>query len=149
MPLSHDTNWRKLCSSFRFQCWPIGKLRKICKAVSRCVRCFRTSPSFVERVMASLLNERLEAVPTSTVSSISRYVSVFICFTSKAMHLELFKDLPTAKFFSALKRFIATHGKPSQIWSDNAANLFGAKNGLIDLKRLLLKQLSSFVSQMT
>ncbi|XP_070067105.1 uncharacterized protein [Drosophila virilis] len=40
----------------------------------------------------------------------------------KAMHLELVKDLSTAIFLSAMKGFIATRGKPSQIWSNNATN---------------------------
>ncbi|XP_070067146.1 uncharacterized protein [Drosophila virilis] len=106
--------------------------------------------------MASRPRERLEVVQALTVPgfdycgpffnksavrtrpSIKCYVSVFICFTSKAMHLELVKDLSTVTFLSALKRFIATRGKPSHIWSDNATNFVGSKNELVDLKRLLL-----------
>ncbi|XP_064556716.1 uncharacterized protein LOC135441151 [Drosophila montana] len=54
-------------------------------------------------------------------------MAVFVCFATKAVHLELVKDLSTASFLNALKRFISTRGKPSQIWSDNATNFVGAK----------------------
>ncbi|XP_064540241.1 uncharacterized protein LOC135429732 [Drosophila montana] len=66
------------------------------------------------------------------------YISVFICFATKAIHLELVKDLSTCAFLNALKRFICTRGKPRQNWSDNATNFVGAKNELVVLKNLFL-----------
>ncbi|XP_049308638.1 uncharacterized protein LOC125777590 [Bactrocera dorsalis] len=68
------------------------------------------------------------------------YVSVFICFATKAMWMELVKDLSTGSFLDALKRFIATRGIPSCIWSDNATNFVGAKNELKDLRELFLSE---------
>jgi len=147
---------RALLAKIRLQYWPIGGLRTVTKAIRGCVTCFRARPSFVEPMMASLPKERLEAVRAFTVTGVDYcgpffyksevrtraplkcYVSVFICFTSKAVHLELVKDLSTAAFLSALKRFIATRGKPSQMWSDNATNFVGAKNELLELKTLML-----------
>ncbi|XP_041631498.2 uncharacterized protein [Drosophila kikkawai] len=66
------------------------------------------------------------------------YVCIFICFSTKAVHLELVQDLSTSAFLSALRRFILIRGKPARIWSDNATNFVGAKNELADLKRLFL-----------
>ncbi|XP_041448146.1 uncharacterized protein LOC121403920 [Drosophila obscura] len=66
------------------------------------------------------------------------YVCVFICFATKAVHLELIKDLSTVSFLHGLKRFICTRRRPRQIWSDNATNFVGARNELLDLKRLFL-----------
>ncbi|XP_044570422.1 uncharacterized protein LOC123257061 [Drosophila ananassae] len=66
------------------------------------------------------------------------YISVFICFTTKAVHLELVRDRSTAAFLLALRRFIFIRKKPRQIWSDNATNFVGAKNQLSELKRLFL-----------
>ncbi|XP_044573688.1 uncharacterized protein LOC123257774 [Drosophila ananassae] len=71
-------------------------------------------------------------------SPIKCYVSVFICFSTKAIHLELVKDLSTASFLSALQRFMCTRHKPRQIWSDNATNFVDAKNELMELKRRFL-----------
>ncbi|XP_053961109.1 uncharacterized protein LOC128865111 [Anastrepha ludens] len=68
------------------------------------------------------------------------YISVFICFATKAVWRELVKDLPTGAFLEALKLFTTTRAMPSCIWSDNATNFVGAKNELRDLKRLLLSQ---------
>ncbi|XP_032289334.1 uncharacterized protein [Drosophila virilis] len=67
------------------------------------------------------------------------YISLFICFATKAVHLELVKDLSTTSFLNALKRFILTRSRPSRIWSDNATNFVGAKNELADLNRLFLR----------
>ncbi|XP_070067218.1 uncharacterized protein [Drosophila virilis] len=69
------------------------------------------------------------------------YISLFICFATRAVNLELVKDLSTISFLNTLKRFILTRTRPSRIWSDNATNFVGAKNELADLSRLLLKHL--------
>lgn len=37
-----------------------------------------------------------------------RYVDVFVCFTTKALHLELCSDLTTAVFLAAFTRFVGT-----------------------------------------
>ncbi|XP_036345658.1 uncharacterized protein LOC118754893, partial [Rhagoletis pomonella] len=68
------------------------------------------------------------------------YVSVFICFATKAVWMELVKDLSTSAFIDALKRFVATRGVPSCIWSDNATNFVGARNELSDLRRLFFSE---------
>ncbi|XP_036345032.1 uncharacterized protein LOC118754272, partial [Rhagoletis pomonella] len=68
------------------------------------------------------------------------YISVFICFATKAVLMELVKDLSTGAFLDALKRFVATRGTPSCIWSDNATNFVGARNELKDLRRVFLSE---------
>lgn len=62
------------------------------------------------------------------------YISLFICFATKAVHLEAVKDLTTASFLWALKRFTSTRGTPKTIWSDHASNFIGAKNEILELK---------------
>lgn len=64
---------------------------------------------------------------------IKAYIAVFVCFTTKAIHLELVLDLTTDSFIAALKRFISTRGKPNTIHSDNATNFVGAN---LKLKKL-------------
>ncbi|XP_055618455.1 uncharacterized protein LOC129763419 [Toxorhynchites rutilus septentrionalis] len=66
-------------------------------------------------------------------SSIKAYVSVFVCFCTKAVHLELVSDLSTAKFLQALRRFTARRGKPAEISSDNGTNFVGARKELAEL----------------
>lgn len=62
---------------------------------------------------------------------------MFVCFSTKAVHLELVGDLSTAAFLAALKRFVARRGKVSEIHSDNATNYKGAANELHQLYKLL------------
>ncbi|CAG9109031.1 unnamed protein product [Plutella xylostella] len=54
----------------------------------------------------------------------------------KAVHLELVTDLSAKCFISALNRFVARRGKPSNIYSDNGTNFVGANHEL----RAFLKQ---------
>ncbi|XP_041451954.1 uncharacterized protein LOC121405351 [Drosophila obscura] len=65
------------------------------------------------------------------------YVCAFIFFATKAVHLELIKDLSTVSFLHGLKRFICTRRRPRQIWSDNATNFVGARKDLLDQKAVL------------
>ena len=64
------------------------------------------------------------------------YACLFVCFSTRAVHLELCTDLSTDKFLSALRRFCARRGTPSNIYSDNGANFQGARNEIQELKRL-------------
>ncbi|XP_054746024.1 uncharacterized protein LOC129250431 [Anastrepha obliqua] len=73
-------------------------------------------------------------------SPIKVYISVFVCFTTKAVHLEIAPDLSTVAFIATLKRFIARQGKCRVIVSDNATNFIGANQ---ELRKLL----QSFVTQ--
>lgn len=53
------------------------------------------------------------------------YVSLFICLTTKAVHLELARDLSTQAFIDALARFVARRGIPSDMYSDQGTNFVG------------------------
>ncbi|XP_073994575.1 uncharacterized protein [Rhodnius prolixus] len=65
------------------------------------------------------------------------YLAIFICFSTKAIHLELVTDLTTQAFLAALNRFIARRGVPSHIWSDNGTNFVGATRKLKEISALL------------
>ncbi|XP_062538693.1 uncharacterized protein LOC134206968 [Armigeres subalbatus] len=65
------------------------------------------------------------------------YIAVFVCFCTKAVHLELVGDLTTSAFLAALRRFISRRGLPSEIHSDNGLNFKGASNHLRELYDLL------------
>lgn len=61
------------------------------------------------------------------------YVASFVCFSIKAIHLEIVRDMTTESFLACLKRFIYRRGKVETIWSDNAKTFVGAKNELHEL----------------
>ncbi|GJQ77806.1 hypothetical protein Trydic_g4703, partial [Trypoxylus dichotomus] len=70
---------------------------------------------------------------------IKAYGAVFVCFATKAVHVELVGNLSTEAFLAALKRFVARRGSISNIYSDNGTQFIGANT---ELKKLL-KQLQT------
>ncbi|XP_055590278.1 uncharacterized protein LOC129742404 [Uranotaenia lowii] len=58
------------------------------------------------------------------------YVAIFICFATRAVHIELVSDLSTSAFISSLRRFIGKRGKVAELHSDNATAFKGAQNAL-------------------
>ncbi|GFT62823.1 integrase catalytic domain-containing protein [Trichonephila clavipes] len=66
------------------------------------------------------------------------YVSIFVCFVTKAVHFELVSDLTTQTFIASLKRFIARRGRPSLIFSDNGKTFIGANTELKRLYKLVI-----------
>jgi len=65
------------------------------------------------------------------------YLCVFVCFSTKALHLEIVADLNTSAFLNTLKRFIARRGKCYSIHSDNGTNFVGANNALKEMYKLV------------
>ena len=70
---------------------------------------------------------------------VKAYLAVFVCFSTKATHLEVISDLTTEAFLACLRRFISRRGCPSVIQSDNGSNFKGARNDLQELYRFLKK----------
>ncbi|CAG7819560.1 unnamed protein product [Allacma fusca] len=58
------------------------------------------------------------------------YVAIFICFVTRAIHIELVTSLSSEAFIAALKRFTGRRGKPSDIYCDNGRTFVGAKKEL-------------------
>jgi hypothetical protein len=68
------------------------------------------------------------------------YIALFICFVTKAIHIELVMDLTTQEFLGALRRFISRHGHPHNLYSENGTNFVGANNELNELFTFLQNQ---------
>ncbi|XP_062557045.1 uncharacterized protein LOC134221894 [Armigeres subalbatus] len=73
-------------------------------------------------------------------SPIKAYISLFVCMSTKAIHLELVTSLTTDGFMSALHRFVGRRGNVSDLYSDNGTNFVGASKELIELRNLLKSQ---------
>lgn len=62
------------------------------------------------------------------------YVVIYVCFSTKAIHLDFVSDLTSAGFIASLKRFISRRSRPSKIFTGNGRNFGGAHS---ELKQLL------------
>ena len=75
--------------------------------------------------------------------SVKGYIAVFVCFVTKAVHLEAVSSYDTAHFMNAFRRFIARRGLCSKIYSDCGNNFVGADSAL----KAFFKQGSDNVSK--
>ena len=65
------------------------------------------------------------------------YACLFICLTTKVIHIELCAYLSTEEFIAGLYRFIARRGTPQHLFSDNGMNFLGARNELMEIQKLI------------
>ena len=62
-----------------------------------------------------------------------RYLCLFTCASTRAVHLEIACSLDTASFLNAFSRMVARRGKPEVMISDNGTNFTSAERELRDL----------------
>ncbi|XP_025407041.1 uncharacterized protein LOC112680990 [Sipha flava] len=67
---------------------------------------------------------------------IKTYACIFVCLSTKAVHIEAVSDLTTKAFLNALNRFFDRRGKSAVIYSDNATNFVGANRKLKEVHQL-------------
>ncbi|XP_026467804.1 uncharacterized protein LOC113371391 [Ctenocephalides felis] len=77
---------------------------------------------------------------TRGYKKLKAYICLFVCFVTKAIHIELVSDLTTNSFMATLKRFMARRGKPREIYSDNGTNFICAASGLKELYKFLQRK---------
>ncbi len=151
----------------RQEFWPLNGRNIARKIVHNCIVCFKNKPKILEQIMASLPKERVTINPPFTNSGIDLcgpflikykhqrkgvfnkiYVAIFVCFATRATHLEIITDLSSEALIATLKRFVARRGICATIFSDNASNFVGANSELKKLHKLVKIQsddLSSYL----
>lgn len=95
------------------------------RTLSHCLRCFRVNLRISQPIMANLPSSKVKsnlfttgvdfAGPFSVtpyrarrLKSFKAYVCLFVCFTIKAIHLELVSSLSTDAFFSGVETIYDT-----------------------------------------
>jgi hypothetical protein len=53
---------------------------------------------------------------------------MFVCLSTKAIHLELVSDLSIEAFLAAVRRFVARRGLCNNIYCDNETDFVGTHN---------------------
>lgn len=139
---------------------------RVKKIIRHCKTCIIFRHKQCSQIMAPLPPERCNlSVPfqttgidfagpfeikTSTVRNapyLKGYVSVFVCFSTKAIHLEACSELSTVAFRAAFSRFVGRRGLPHRIVSDNGRNFLGASRELGREFTSFMKSAATDVSQ--
>ena len=123
------------------QFWILGARRFLRSVSEKCIVCRRFRAQTAAEEMPPLPSDRVKhhqpfgltgidyAGPLYVRSSSNVqkvWVALFVCGTTRAVHLELVDSLSTEVFLLALRRFIARRGKPLRIRSDNATTFKSA-----------------------
>lgn len=135
--------------SLRSKFWIVQGINSVKREIRRCVTCFKVRPSTILQPMGNLPGDRIKPTRPFLVTGtdfagpflikdgklrtrkiIKVYVCIFICFSTKAVHLELAGDLTSTGFLNVLKRFVSRRGICKVIYSDNGLNFIGADNEL-------------------
>ena len=148
-----------LLSATGYRFYVIGA-RKLSRTIcNQCIKCRRTRPHPQPQQMGQLPAERTLPSPAFQSTGmdfagpftikmgyvrkpvhLKAHICIFVCFSTKAIHVEVISDEKTDAFLAGMDRFVARRGRPHTIWSDNGPNFVGAKNRLNNLYQLLTKK---------
>ena len=136
------TNHTLSALSQRF--WILKGREEIRECENNCKECQRRKFKASEQIMAPLPSIRLKK-PLQAFGRVSvdyggpfvtiqgrgrkrtkRYLCLFTCLMSRAVHLEMAYALDTDSFLNAFYRMVCRRGKPEEVLSDNGTNFVGA-----------------------
>ena len=129
-------------SVLRQKFWVIHSQRSIKAAIHNCIRCFRAAPRTMSQYMADLPALRVSANEkpfTNTAVDYTgaihvkltngrgyktkkAYIAIFVCMSTKAIHVEAVTDMTAEAFIAAYRRFVARRGVVRNLFSDNGTN---------------------------
>lgn len=132
--------------------WILSAKLAIRQCLYKCLRCFRVNPRSAVTKMADLPSFRVRQLKafqcvgvdfggpyfiklgrTRGAKTGKAYICLFVCCTTKAVHIELVSELSTNAFLAALRRFISRRGKCTEIHSDQGTNFVGASKYLAEV----------------
>ena len=123
--------------------WVVSGNAQVKRLIYNCVPCRKYRGRLGEQKMADLPEERtMETAPFTNSGvdlfgpfkvkerkkTITVFVALFTCFSSRAIHLEAVGNLSADSFILALRRFLARRGPTISLRSDNGTNFIGADN---------------------
>ncbi|XP_011858095.1 PREDICTED: uncharacterized protein LOC105555679 [Vollenhovia emeryi] len=149
-------------TALRSEYWIIRARSLIKSVIHRCVVCVRERASIPTQLMGNLPAVRVSPPPRSFshcgvdyagplhvrasagrgVTSRKAYVALFVCLSTRAIHLELVSDYSASAFLGAFTRFTSRRGLPQTVYSDNGTTFVGAEKELTIAYRAALRDAS-------
>ncbi|GJQ71955.1 hypothetical protein Trydic_g3063 [Trypoxylus dichotomus] len=131
-------------AAVRLNYWTLNGRNAVRSELRGYVTCFKVNPSKLEQRMGDLPDCRVNVSRSFLATGVDyagpfdmkngrlrnrkivkSYVCLFVCFSTKAVHMGLVGDLSADSFLNALKRFTARRGVCKHLYSDNATNFVG------------------------
>ncbi|XP_055309915.1 uncharacterized protein LOC129573450, partial [Sitodiplosis mosellana] len=137
----------------RHEYWILQAKRAVKTFINNCVTCHRFRTHNSHQLMGNLPSARTEMVekpfthtgtdlcgPISLKMSALRgtktqkgYIVIFICMSTRAIHIEIVTELTAQAFIAAFKRLIGRRGHVAHLYCDNGTNFVGA-NTILQLE---------------
>ncbi|XP_064479062.1 uncharacterized protein LOC135392275 [Ornithodoros turicata] len=128
--------------------WVTRARRLVKRVIHDCVTCKRLNAKAASETVAPLPADRVtECLPFEVVgidfagplmvkeasSTKKRYIVLFVCAVTRAIHLELSKDMSSKSFLQALRRFVSRRGLCRIVYSDNFLSFKRSRSELKEL----------------
>lgn len=141
-------------AALRQRYWIISVKSLIKKVIRDCISCFRFMCKSTPPLMGDLPRERVTPSAAFEYTGVDfggpfmikasgrsgsekSYIAMFVCFASKAVHIELVGSLSAPACIGAFTRFTYRRGRPKKMYSDNGTNFVGSRNELERLQKTL------------
>ncbi|UYV85114.1 hypothetical protein LAZ67_X004615 [Cordylochernes scorpioides] len=154
-----------MLSTIRQKYWMLRAIDQVKRCIRECVTCCRYNRVTQGQLMSDLPKERLTPGKPFSISGVDYagpvnlrlskgrgrktekgYICLFVCFLTRAVHLELVTDASTPTFMSAFKRFVARRGHCTRLYSDQGTNFVGAARQLRSCFYLAQNQLKELAA---
>lgn len=145
-----------LSAALQREFWILAGRRTIRNVIFKCIPCYRLKASLTQPIMGDLPSDRVTAtrpfagvgtdfagpflVKSSNLRnarSFKAYLCVFVCLSTKAVHLELVSALSTEAFVATLGRFVSRRGLPDLVRTDCGTNYKGTDRYLKEIVEFL------------
>lgn len=129
--------------------WILRAKQLVRKTIHSCIVCFKyraqPTPPFMGNLPEYRINPsrpfkksgvdyagpfNLKSYPGRCNRITKAYIALFVCTSTKAIHLELVSDLSASAFIAAFRRFTSRRGHCSDLYSDCGTNFIGASREL-------------------
>ena len=140
----------------RAKFWPLKGYATVKSIIHECFTCKKAHARLAGQQMATLPNWRTTPSPPFTHVGVDyagplyvtktgnkkRYILLFTCGSTRALHLELTATLEKEDFLLAYSSFVSRRGVPTAFYSDNGTTFVAASKALPDVRWNFITPLS-------